>query len=58
MQVETIHSKWKEEQAQRMKQQRALYEKIDEAQQLRMEMLEATMQIRYAPMPLIALLML
>jgi hypothetical protein len=31
-----------------MKQQHALYEKIDEAQQLRLEMLDATMHVRCA----------
>jgi hypothetical protein len=43
-----MHGKWKEEQAQRMKQQHALYEKIDEAQQLRLELLDANMQVRCA----------
>ena len=47
-----MHGKWKEEQEARMKQQHTLYEKIDEAQRLRMEGLEAATNIRSAPRPL------
>lgn len=47
-QVEVMHSKWKEEQEARMKQQHTLYEKIDEAQRLRLEGLEAATNVRCA----------
>lgn len=45
-QVETMHGKWKEEQEQRMKQQHALYEKVDEARQLRLQMLDSNTKVR------------
>jgi hypothetical protein len=45
-QVETMHGKWKEEQEQRMKHQHAHYEKVDEARQLRLQMLDGNTKVR------------
>ena len=51
-----MHGKWKEEQENRMKQQHALYEKVDEARQLRLQVLQGNTQARCASSLVLAIL--